>query len=139
MKCQVLYNLSNANGWWISGADIHDLFFALIGDPSPSGSKDFDVSKWKKLDPLGCQLGAREGFAVMVDRDSEWETKALGLAIDEATSVAWNLRKSKRFHDILVVPNEAVLLMEGHNPNQITFEGGMVIDDRAEERCVITL
>lgn len=129
MKCQVLYNLREATGW-ISGNDLHDLFYALVGDPSPSGRDEFEPAKLKKIDKKAYQWLKKDDFSLMLATETEWRVHKMCLTIEKATTMEWSIKNNGVFpkeYSLMVVPNEAVPLMQGLEPASVHFADGVVI------------
>ena len=128
MRCQVLYNLRDAVAW-ISGEDLHDLFYALVGDPSPSGKVEFDIKKLKNLDSEAFDWLQRELFSLMLGTDV-WLVHKMNLTVEQASDMDFKIRNNGVFPkecSLRIVPNQAVSVMQGLETASVDFEGGMVI------------
>lgn len=129
MKVQVLYNLRDCIAW-ISGNDLHQLFYQLVGDMSPSGGKDFDPTKLKSLDKEAYDWLSKKEFSLMLATEHEWKVHEMNLTIEEATTMEWKIWNNGVFPkekcSLQIVPNEAVAIMQGLEPSSVGFGGGMV-------------
>jgi hypothetical protein len=129
MICQVLYNLRDCTAW-VSGNDLHEIFYSLVGEFSPSGKKEFSLSKLKEIDEEAYAWFSRREFALMIAVEREWRVHQMHLTIEEATDKKFKIEKNRIFPiewDVQIVPDQAVYIMQGLVPAAVDFEGGMVI------------
>jgi hypothetical protein len=129
MMCQVLYNLRNATAW-VSGNDLHELFYSLVGDPSPAGKTEFALAKLKEIDQEAFDWLSKREFSLMLETEIDWRVHRMHLTIKEATQLKFRIQKNKVFPvdwNLEIVPDGAVSCMQGLEPASVGFEGGMVI------------
>ncbi len=125
LPCQVLSNLRNCEAW-IDFEELRELFQDLVGEPSPSYTRQFDTEKLEEIDSTAYSFLSKIDFSIVVAH-AFWFVHSYKLSIADATEIEQKINEHCPTFIIQVVPDEATRIMEGLEVGSVSFDSGHLI------------